>query len=249
MRVLARDNAERRRRLAVRQGPLRLPGDPRRRAHHRSRWCATAASCARSRGSARSRRPRALWRAAGRVGALVGGRPTNEEGFLLAAPDARGARLRRHRLARRRHAAARPRRARSRAPALQATVPDLEFAHTVLRARLRAARRRADPRPADPQGRAPPRRQAGGRHAPARARSTRTPRPSCASPRAPARRSCARSTPRCAGERPRRLAGAAGADADAVRRSPTLLRDGGEDIVILWGERLLGAGAPAAARC
>ena len=47
-----------RRRLAVRQGPLRLPVLPRRRAHHASRWCATADSCGRSRGSARSsRRP------------------------------------------------------------------------------------------------------------------------------------------------------------------------------------------------
>ena len=53
LRVLGRDNAGRGRRLAVRQGPLRLPGRPRRRAHHPRRWSATAASCARSRGSAR----------------------------------------------------------------------------------------------------------------------------------------------------------------------------------------------------
>ena len=46
------------RRLAVRQGPLRLPVLPRRRARHAARWCATAGSCGRSPGSARSsRRP------------------------------------------------------------------------------------------------------------------------------------------------------------------------------------------------
>ena len=65
----ARDNDGRRRRLAVRQGPLRLPGDPRRRAHHRSRCCATAASCAPSPGSARSRRPRPACRAPGAASA------------------------------------------------------------------------------------------------------------------------------------------------------------------------------------
>ena len=74
----------RRRRLAVRQGPLRLPGDPRRRADHRSRWCATAASCATGLLGARARTPPPAWPShAGAVGALVGGQATNEEGFLL----------------------------------------------------------------------------------------------------------------------------------------------------------------------
>ena len=56
MRVLAREHPERRRRLAVRQGPLRLPGDPRRRADH---------------GAAGARRRRA---ARGLVGARARGR-------------------------------------------------------------------------------------------------------------------------------------------------------------------------------
>ena len=135
LRVLARDNAERRRRLAVRQGPLRLPGDPRRRAHHRSRWCATAASCARSRWeralergrarrSARAQRPRR--RARRRRDDQRGGLPRCSgcvrEGARLADIDSRaGGGARRSTLQR---ALA--------APALQATVPDLEFAHAVL---------------------------------------------------------------------------------------------------------------------
>ena len=58
LRVLARDNDRGGRRLALRQGPLRLPGHPRAGAASPRRWCATAASCARSRGSGRSRTPR-----------------------------------------------------------------------------------------------------------------------------------------------------------------------------------------------
>ena len=49
----------------------------------------------------------ALRRAGTKVGALAGGEATNEEGWLLCAPDARGARLRRPRFAPRRAAAAR----------------------------------------------------------------------------------------------------------------------------------------------
>ena len=99
----------RRRRLALRQGPLRLPGDPRRRAHHaaaaaRRRRAAPGQLGARDRGGD----VRAGTRAQGRVGALVGGDTTNEEGWLSQRLDARGARLARPRLARGRHAAARP---------------------------------------------------------------------------------------------------------------------------------------------
>ncbi len=66
LRVLAARQRRGRRRLAVRQGPLRLPVLPRRRARHRAAACATAASCARSPGSARSRRPPPAWRAPAR---------------------------------------------------------------------------------------------------------------------------------------------------------------------------------------
>jgi NADH-quinone oxidoreductase subunit G len=67
----------------------------------------------------------------GRVGALVGGQATNEEGFLLGRLVREG--LDSNHLDSRADAA--PSVALSRAlanPALQATVPDLEFAHTVL---------------------------------------------------------------------------------------------------------------------
>ena len=74
----------RRRRLAVRQGPLRLPGDPLARADHRAdgarrRRAARGLVGARARrgGRRRSRRP------AQQTAALVGGETTNEEGFLL----------------------------------------------------------------------------------------------------------------------------------------------------------------------
>jgi len=43
-----------RRRLAVRQGPVRLPGDARRRPHQPCRWSARAVSCAKPRGNVRS---------------------------------------------------------------------------------------------------------------------------------------------------------------------------------------------------
>ena len=120
-----------RRRLAVRQGPLRLPGHARRRAHHAARWSATAASCARCPGSARSRRRPGLRRHAGHVGALVGGQATNEEGFLLARMLREG--LRSGDIDSRTGGPVPLELARAlAAPALQASVPDLEFAHTVL---------------------------------------------------------------------------------------------------------------------
>ena len=97
------------------------------------RWSATAASCARSRGSARSTRPRgALKRAGGRVGAIAGGETTNEEGFLLQRLLREALELARPRLAPRRLAAARRCTRALGTPALQATVADLEFAHAVL---------------------------------------------------------------------------------------------------------------------
>ena len=95
------------------------------------RSCATAASCARSPGSARSRR-RPCSPPRGRVGALVGGQATNEEGFLLQRLLREG--LDSHDIDSRAGAPARrsARRAALATPALQARVPDLEFAHTVL---------------------------------------------------------------------------------------------------------------------
>ena len=72
-----------------------------------------------------------LCRAGERTGALAGGGATNEEGFLLAPPDARGLgsphldSRRAGRLALELHRALAD-------PALQAKVPDLEFAHAVL---------------------------------------------------------------------------------------------------------------------
>ena len=83
-------------------------------------------------GSARSRRPRRRSRArTGRVGALVGGETTNEEGLLAAA--ARCARCSARATSTRAPAACSlGLRARSARPALQATVPDLEYAHAVL---------------------------------------------------------------------------------------------------------------------
>ena len=136
-------------------------------------------------------------------------------------------------------------------PALQATRPRPRVRPHRRAARVRPGRRRADPRPAHPQGRAPPRRARGRRQrAPDRARPARR-RRRCAPRRAAARRCWSRSTPRSpattatsAAPRPRR------AERDAVsaaRRGADRAR--GEDIVIVYGERLLaGPRRRAAAR-
>ena len=166
-----------RRRLAVRQGPLRLPVDARRRADH---------AAARARGrelmpasweKALDAAASALKKAGRRAAALAGGDTTNEEAFLLARlfRDGLGSAT-----------CGSPARALpaelSRAladPALQATVPDLEFAHAVLvldcdpvddapilDLRIRKGVRRHGVRLAVASARP--------------ARSTRTPRPCCA---------------------------------------------------------------------
>ena len=163
-----------RRRLAVRQGPLRLPVHPRRRAHHRA---------------AAARRRRA---APGLLGARAGGR----RGALSRARR-RGRRARgRRRPPTRRASCSSACCARGStpatstgapgatlpleleralaAPALQATRDRPRVRPRRARARLRAGRRHADPRPADAQGRAPPPRAARGRDLAARARWTRT---------------------------------------------------------------------------
>ena len=234
-----------RRRLAVRQGPLRLPGRPRRRAHHRSRWCATAASCVPvelGEGARRGRR-RALKKAGGRRRRARRRRDDQRGGLPPPAPPARRPRLARPRLARRRR---RCRATLQRAladPAAAGDRPRPRVRPHRARARLRAGRRRADPRPAHPQGRPPP------RHA---SSSSRRARPTaldpsadgrrCASRPAPARRSWSRSTPRWPATTATSAAPAARRGRQrrrGPRRSPTRCAAAGEDVVIVYGERLL----------
>ena len=121
-------------------------------------------------------------------------------------------------------------------------------------ARLRPDRRRADPRPAHPQGRAPPRR------ASSRVASAR---PTALDPNAERRR-CAIAPG--AGEallvaldaaltgddgNLGGAASAAGSNADAVRDLADVPQAAREDVVIVYGERLLAGpgGAPRRARC
>ncbi len=99
VRVLARDNDGRRRRLAVRQGPLRLPGDPRRRAHHpparaRRRRAARGLLGARAPDRGRPGPPQGPCRHAGRRSGLQRG------GLPAPAPEPRGAADLGHRLPR-----------------------------------------------------------------------------------------------------------------------------------------------------
>jgi NADH-quinone oxidoreductase subunit G len=191
----------------------------------------------------------ALRKAAGHVGAVVGGETTNEEGFLFQRLmreglqagdlDSRQGGM----LALELHRALR-------APGAQATVPDLEFAHAVLvldcepvddmpivDLRLRKGVRRrgvklavASSRPSslDPNARATARFAPGAGEAFVLALTAALD---------PARR----------GEVDR-LAGAAGVEADAVRYTARMLRSAGEDVVILFGERLVSGprGADAA---
>ena len=73
-----------RRRLALRQGPLRLPGDPRERPPDRADGARRRRAPARCPGSGRCRRlPRRCRRRATAAAGLAGGEATNEEGFLL----------------------------------------------------------------------------------------------------------------------------------------------------------------------
>ncbi|MCD6725792.1 MAG: NADH-quinone oxidoreductase subunit NuoG [Solirubrobacteraceae bacterium] len=179
----------------------------------------------------------ALRRAGGRVAALAGGETTNEEGFLLqslvrdalGSPDVDSRRggtlpLELHRALV--------------APALQASVPDLQYAHAVLV---------LDTEPVDDIPILDLRIRRGVRHQGVRL-FVATSRPSSLDDRA---RGIVRYAPG-AGEAflaaldaaltgegdVDALAGAAGADADAVRRLADGLRDAGEEVVVLWGERL-----------
>ena len=106
-----------RRRLAVRQGPLRLPVVRLAGADHGAARPRSAASCARRPGSARSRRRPRCWSSSGDAHGRARGRPGDERGGLpRAAPAAQGAGLAERRLepGRRRSTPA-PSRARSRA--------------------------------------------------------------------------------------------------------------------------------------
>jgi NADH-quinone oxidoreductase subunit G len=187
-----------------------------------------------------------LRRAGGRVGALAGGQASSEEGFLLQRllRDALGS----PHLDSRVHAALDldTHRALS-APALQASVEDVEFANAVLvlgcepldespildlRIRKGVRRRRvalavAGSRPSalDPGARTSVRYAPGGDGAfLAALHAALTGAPHAEQARA------------------------AGADADAVAALARLLSGGGEDVVVVWGERLLdGPAGPQAA--
>ena len=95
------------------------------------RSCATAASCAQVSWERALDVAAGLARHKGRVGALVGGQATNEEGFLLQRLMREG--LDSNDIDSRDGERVPPELTRAlAAPSLQATVPDLEFAHTVL---------------------------------------------------------------------------------------------------------------------
>ena len=194
----------RRRRLAVRQGPVRVSVDPRRRADH-------DAACPRRRraarglgGSALPARPRPAGRGT-RAGIGTAGRRTGVQRGGLPAPAPACARRsgalrtiwtpprpRAPAIPRPDHAPRSPRPLA--APALQATVPDLEFAHTVLLVGCRpASTTRRSSICGSARECAATRRQAGRSPARGPARWTRTPPSSPATPRAPT----SSSSPRC----------------------------------------------------
>jgi NADH-quinone oxidoreductase subunit G len=178
---------------------------------------------------------KALSRAKGQVGAIAGGETTNEEGFLLQRLmreglesgdiDSRPAGA----LALELH------RALS-APGAGATVADLEYADTVLV---------LDTEPVDDMPIVDLRIRKGVRRRGVKL-VVATSRPSSLDPNA---RASVRFAPgagealvraiAASGDDADRLAAGAGADADAVRDLARLLRDGGQDVVILFGERLI----------
>ena len=167
----------------------------------------------------------ALKKAGARTAALADGETTNEEAFLLQ-------RLFREGLGSG-HLASRPRGelpldvARALAsPGAAGLDPRPRVRARRAARRLRPDRRVADARPADPQGRAPQPR-AGRR---ASARPTALDPPASGSP----------------GRLPRRARGdaaLAALDREMRASSPTWLRDAGEDIVIVYGDRALTSSA------
>jgi NADH-quinone oxidoreductase subunit G len=179
---------------------------------------------------------KALARAKGHVGAIVGGETTNEEGFLLQ-------RLLREGLdsgdidSRAGGALALDVHRALGSPGLGATVADLEFANAVLV---------LDCEPVDDMPIVDLRIRKGVRRRGVKL-AVATSRPSSLDPNA---RTSVRFAPgagealvrslMASGEDADRLAAGADADAGAVRDLGRLLRDAGEDVVILFGERLVG---------
>jgi NADH-quinone oxidoreductase subunit G len=177
-----------------------------------------------------------LARHKGRVGALAGGQATNEEGFLLqrlmrevlgsSDIDSRGA------------AGIPTALMRSLStPALQASVPDLEFAHTVL---LVGTEPVDDAPILDLRLRKGVRRH-GVKLAIASARPSSLDRNAAVALRHPPGGEAALLT-----ELARVLDGA-DTESDELRGLATQLRDGGEDVVIVWSERIGGEAAAALA--
>jgi NADH-quinone oxidoreductase subunit G len=178
-----------------------------------------------------------LGRHKGRVGALVGGQASNEEGYLLSrlmrealtSPDIDS----RGQSGPHRPLPATLARALA-APALQASVTDIEYAHTVL---VLGCEPRDDAPILDLRLRKGVRRNAV-------KLAVATPRPSALDANAT---TIVRYAPddddAFVAELDRALLGG-GQASEAAEALAALLRDGGEDIVILWGERI-GAGAAA----
>jgi NADH-quinone oxidoreductase subunit G len=178
-----------------------------------------------------------LARHKGRVGTLVGGQASNEEGFLLqrlsrealetSDIDSRGDNALPAALAR-----------TLAAPELQASVPDIEFAHTVL---VFGCDPRDDSPILDLRIRKGVRRH-GVRLAIATARPTALEANAATS---------VRYAPGADAEFAAALERALDGDADVpedIAALGTLLRDGGEDVVIIFGERIGAAAAAALAR-
>ncbi len=179
-----------------------------------------------------------LSRHGGRTGALVGGQATNEEGFLLARMfrDGLGSG----------HIDSRAgepvpldvTRALA-APPLQASVPDLEFAHTVL---VLGCEPRDDAPILDLRIRKGVRRRGV-------QLVVATSRPSAldVNARQVIRYAPGGETEFLAGLEAALTGQSSEAVTDEIRTLSTQLRDGGEDVVILWGERIGAAALPVAA--
>lgn len=179
---------------------------------------------------------KALGRAKGGVGAIAGGSTTNEEGYLLQRLVREGLDSP-HVDSRAGGALPLGLHAALHAPATQATVPDVEFAHAVLvldtelvddmpilDLRVRKGVRRhgmqlavATSRPSSLDANA----AVTARYAPGAGEAF-----------------VAALDAAFAGGEVAALAAAAGADEDAVRAVADLLRGAGEDVVVVWGERL-----------
>ena len=220
-RVLAPRQPRGRRRLALRQGPLRLPDDRLARADHRRRWSARGGDLARrDLGRGARRAPPRGSRGRGRTYRGDRRRRHLERGGLPAPADRpRGARLAPTSTRARAAAPARDALRRARRPELAAADRRHRRRRRGPRHRRRPAARDADPRPAPPQGGAPPRAPARWSPPSARPRSTAAPRRPSATPPARPPSSCAALAARargddtdCRGRPPRRR------DRSATRR-------------------------------